>query len=61
MARNDSFRGNFAEWKSLFGSSLFSVGKMEGIEKNVEISRNGCVAMAGPANSGKETDDEFCH
>ena len=44
MARNDSFRGNFAEWMSLFGSSLFSVGKMEGTEKNVEINR--CILIS---------------
>jgi hypothetical protein len=33
-----------------YGSSLFSVGKRADREKNVEIR-----------NSGKETDDEFCH
>jgi hypothetical protein len=31
--------------------SLFSVGNGEGRGKNMELSRNGCVATAGPANS----------
>ena len=35
------------------GSSLFQVGKDEIRKKNLELSRNGCEATAGLANSGK--------
>jgi len=42
------------------GSSLFSVGKREDREKNMELRNSGCNGCEATARQAKETEEEVC-